>query len=405
MSRSIYSAINKAVKAAERERKRQVREAERERIKIGKENSRLEAARIKSLLLNEKKTYLLLQEQAAEDFNEELQTERDSMVNILETALKKCSYVDLELLRKEPVHPPFLDNGLGITTPRIKSFVAPSKPKLKIPPAPTGIFASLKKKKHERLVAETKEKFPGKMKRWEEDVLKEKSEKKKSEVVFEREESLRVKKMQLAKIGYEEECNSREKEIAAENKSLDEFITNLAYGVPEAVQGYIAMVLNNSTYPSNFPIEHECRFDHAESEMELAVQILPPAEISSIKGYKYKKSSDEITHTELSKKALRDIYQDAIEKTALRALHEIFQADRGGVIRAVSIKVGTKTENPATGHNEFIPLLGVAVSRDIFIEINLKKAVPKSTLKHIGATISKNPYDLIPVITSGVKKY
>ena len=139
------------------------------------------------------------------------------------------------------------------------------------------------------------------------------------------------------------------------------------------------------------------------AELQLRAFIPPPSDLEVIKTYRYLKKNDEITSTELSQKARKDRYTSATHQVALRSIHEIFEADRRGLVKTVALEVGTETTDPATGKMGFIPLLAVAAKREIFLEIDLSAVVPKSTLILLGATISKNPYELLAADTSGVR--
>ena len=44
------------------------------------------------------------------------------------------------------------------------------------------------------------------------------------------------------------------------NEAIRELIANLGYGIVEAVQEYISIVLSNSVYPDHFPIEYDFDF-------------------------------------------------------------------------------------------------------------------------------------------------
>ena len=82
---------------------------------------------------------------------------------------------------------------------------------------------------------------------------------------------------------------------------------------------------------------------------------------------------------------------------AVRSLHEIFEADRTGWIRTITLEVGTETSNPATGLNERIVFVGVAAEREAFSAFDLQNVVPAATLQHLGAAISKNPLELADI--------
>ena len=103
-------------------------------------------------------------------------------------------------------------------------------------------------------------------------------------------------------------------------------------------------------------------------------------------------------------KAQKDRYSGAVHQVAIRSFHEVFEADRRALIKAISLEVGTEHVIPSTGKNGFIPFIAAAADRDTFLEFELSGIVPLATLKHLGAVISKNPFELIDVDTSGVRR-
>lgn len=48
-------------------------------------------------------------------------------------------------------------------------------------------------------------------------------------------------------------------------------------------------------------------------------------------------------------KGQRDRYNGAVASVALRSFHEVFEGDREGRIKTISLTVQTETINPATG--------------------------------------------------------
>ncbi len=60
---------------------------------------------------------------------------------------------------------------------------------------------------------------------------------------------------------------------------------------------------------------------------------------------------------------------------------------------------------PATGLPETVPLVVVAADRETFSEFDLANVVPHATLTHLGAALSKSPFDLTPADTGrGVRR-
>jgi restriction system protein len=89
---------------------------------------------------------------------------------------------------------------------------------------------------------------------------------------------------------------------------------------------------------------------------------------------------------------------------ALRSIHEVFEADRRGLIKTISLTVGTETIDPATGRHTYVPFVVVGAEREAFLTFDLSAVVPESTLSHLGAAVSKNPYALAPADTTGVRR-
>ena len=202
---------------------------------------------------------------------------------------------------------------------------------------------------------------------------------------------------------------AREKErfksnIESYNKRLDSFITNLSYGDAETLHEYISMVVENSVYPDHFDVEHDFSFDPATAELKMSVSIPPPSAFPSIKTYKYVKTSDEIRATPLSATERKSRYCSAIYQVSIRSLHEVFEADRRDLVQTISLEVGTLESDPATGKTGFLPFVGVSAQKGAFMEFDLSGLVPLATLKHLGASISKDPLNLVLADVTGVRK-
>ncbi|GBE22657.1 hypothetical protein BMS3Bbin01_02033 [bacterium BMS3Bbin01] len=216
-------------------------------------------------------------------------------------------------------------------------------------------------------------------------------------------ESERIVDLEAERARYERECSEREAEVARHNAEIDTLIANLGYGAVDAVEQYVSIVLSNSVYPDHFNVNHEFQFEPTTAELSLHVLIPGPSEVPEIKTYKYVKASDEITTTAQSQKATKDRYLGAVQQVALRSLHEVFEADRRGLIKAISLELGTETIDPATGNNTYIPFVAVAAERETFMTFDLSAVEPAATLTHLGAAMSKNPLGLVPADTSGIR--
>jgi len=226
----------------------------------------------------------------------------------------------------------------------------------------------------------------------------------KAEEVHAENEAGRVDALRSERERYAKECAARETEAAERNRRLDELITNLGYGTPDAIQEYVSIVLSNSVYADHFQVTHEFEFDPSMAELRLRVLVPGPAEIPVTKSYKYTKAADEITSTSLSQKECRDRYAGAIHQVALRSFHEVFESDRRGLIKTISLEVGANTIDPATGQRTYLAFVIAAAERELFRAFELSAVVPALTLGRLGAAVSRNPYSLIAAERSGIRQ-
>lgn len=337
-----------------------------------------------------------------EQLNSELAALYDRVDSLLEATLDVDDYVDLEKLRRTVEHPPFDRENLKRPLSAPQPIPEPAPPVFQPPAPPTGLFG--RKQKMAEAQAQAEADFAQAQAQWEEEMRLLPGQRQKLTDRHAAAEETRKRALAAELTRYEAECAEREKEVTEHNADLDQLIANLGYGSVEAVQEYVGIVLANSVYPEGFSVEHEAQFDPETAELSLRVLIPEPSTIPTIKSYRYVKASDEITPVALSQKDAKDRYLGIVQQVALRSLHEVFEADRRGLIQSISLDVGTQTTDPATGKGIYVPFLAVSTSREVFSDIDLSAVVPAATLEYLGASVSKNPLGLVAANTEGVRR-
>lgn len=332
---------------------------------------------------------------------EQIYAEIDSL---LASTLEVDDYVDLNLLRIEVAQPPFDRTDLEVPIPQPSHIPDPREPVLVLPTPPSGLASFFGKKKHAEAVANAQLAHEQTLIEWREACRDVVTRRQNAEDVRARNEERRLGSLKTERERYAQECGARASEAADSNRRLDELITNLGYGTADAIQEYISIVLSNSVYPDQFQVVHEFEFDPTTAELRLRVLVPGPSEIPEIKSYKYTKAADEIAPTTLSQKECRDRYNGAIHQVALRSFHEVFESDRRGLIKTISLEVGTNTIDPATGQQTYVPFVIAAAERETFLAFELSAVVPALTLARLGAAVSKNPYSLVATERSGVRR-
>lgn len=322
----------------------------------------------------------------------------DEIDGMLAATLAVDDYVDLQALKVTVEHPPFDPRGLDAPFPELPPLVYPPEPVYQEPPAAGGLFGA--KKKQEQAKQRARTEFEAAREQWHAHATRTHAQYIAAMQKREHDEATRLKGLAEARERYDQECRQREADAKARNEELTKLINDLAFDVESAIQQYVDIVLSNSVYPDAFPVTHDDEFDLATRELTLTVTVPPPSAMPTVKEYRYVKAKDEIAATSLPLKEQKDRYANAVFQVAVRTLHEVFEADRNGKVHSIALAVVAKSVSPATGLEETIPLVVTAADRETFIAFDLGNVVPRATLEHLGAALSKAPFDLTPADTS-----
>ncbi|MBI1381747.1 MAG: hypothetical protein GC161_11750 [Planctomycetaceae bacterium] len=396
---------------AQREAEKAYREAEREAERRRKEDERAAAQALKASEQDRKErereakaAHLAAMEAEVERRNAEINAREEELASLLAATLEVDDFVDLETLRADARPLRFSVPELERPTPPPELPVAPPRPELRLPEPPKGLFAFLSSGKHTRAVREAESRHEQEIGVWQMRVNDVNMQCRDLNARHAEAERLRLLRLSQAQAEHEKRSAEHVRKATEQNARLDELLANLSYGVPEAVDEYISIVLANSVYPRCLAVSHDFSYDAKHAELSVTAFIPPPTHIPTAQSFKYNKSADEIVASEMSKKAQKDRYASIAHQVALRTLHEVFEADRRGLIRSIALVVGTATVDPATGHDTTIPFVAVAAEREQFQAINLARVTPDATLVRLGASLSKSPIDLVRADTSGIRQ-
>ena len=415
--RGFFAELQHQAEVAARERAKAARKAEQEQNaairraeQAQKANERATAQRARATTADQKRlareareAHVAAMEAEVERRNSELSAMHDAIDSLLAATLDIDDCVDLTTLHTVAEHPRFDRADLEVPVPAPSPIVDPPEPVWVPPPPPKGLLGLLGKKNHEKAVAEAGASYWQAVADWHSGVAQAELARSAAASQHADLEAKRVAALEVERARYAAECSAREAATAERNAALDTLNANLGYGAVDAVEEYLSLVFSNSAYPDDFPVEHGFEFDAATAELRLRVLIPGPAKVSSTSAYKYTKSSDEITATSLSQKACKERYAGAVHQVALRSIHEVFEADRRGLIKTISLEVGTETIDPATGLEGYVLFVAAGAERDSFLELDLANVVPAATLSHLGGAVSKNPFNLVAADASGIR--
>jgi restriction system protein len=96
-------------------------------------------------------------------------------------------------------------------------------------------------------------------------------------------------------------------------------------------------------------------------------------------------------------RARQDLYKRVIAAVTVRTLHEIFRADRSGIVETVAFNGHVDTINDATGKQVYPCLVTLMPIRESFMDRDFSRVDPLACLLDLSASFSKNPAELVPV--------
>lgn len=210
-------------------------------------------------------------------------------------------------------------------------------------------------------------------------------------------ERVRLEKVGMLRAEYETSRQKHLAEIQQQNNEIDELEKLYKKGDPEVVTSYNVMVLERSVYPENFP--QEFRVAYVPESKELVIDYeLPDVEIVPKEGeYKFVKTKDEIQNKPRKPSDVKAIYQDVVASVCLRTLHEVFEADQANQLSVVTFNGFVQTVDRTTGRDIKPYLTSVRVTKDRFLEIDLRRIDKKACLRNLGAQVSPQPDECVPV--------
>ena len=363
---------------AERQRERQARAAARSQ----RDARREAAARTRAATLDQKQRDRLYAEdrarEAAED-TAQLERQVEVLQSVLAATLRVDDYLDLEALKKPPPYPAF--DPLSVGTP-------PSPPSasdfaIEGPSTLGRVFAASKHAaRAEQRQAEYEQALYG----------------------YRAAAQQHTQRLEKARFEHDADVARRREEHRKQVEEVSALQRSLAARQPEAVVRYLDLVLEAAEYPDGFP--HEWRLAYTAGSGHLAIEYeLPGVDVvPTDKAYKYVKASDTVSPSARPVTQIRSIYAEVLRQTALRVVHEVLEADRGGAIRTVVFNGYVHGTNPATGREIRPCLVALATSRERFLEVDLARVDPAACLAHLEARVSKDPGKLQaiePIVLTG----
>jgi restriction system protein len=188
-------------------------------------------------------------------------------------------------------------------------------------------------------------------------------------------------KRKIAKERYRRDWDAFLAAKEAHNKTILDFRRRYEAGSAEAVERYMQMVLERSSYPDPISLDPDVRFDEATKTLVVNCWLPEPALIPKVVEHKFVASRKEIKPVEMKPKEFEAYYDDVIHQVALRTVHEVFTADHGLTSEAVVFNGWVRRVDRKTGTPFTSCVLSVEVSAKRFAELDLANVSPKECVR------------------------
>lgn len=196
---------------------------------------------------------------------------------------------------------------------------------------------------------------------------------------------------------YQRRCAKADADAAAHNAEIDRFAAAFVGGEPAVVVEYFSMVLGNSVYPDDFPQQYRLAYVPESSQVVVEYHLPTLDVVPPVREYRYVKVRDEIASAARPPKEIKERYANLVAQVTLRTVHEIFEADRSGLVDTIVFNGIVDTTDPRTGASVQPCLVTLRTTRTAFGGLNLGMVDPNSCLQHLNASVSKRPAELAPV--------
>jgi restriction system protein len=304
--------------------------------------------------------------------NAEVRARLAGLDSLLHSTLDVDDHIDLQVFKKPITVPPFDPGPLGTPAPEPiwDSYM---------PPQPRGVGKILGDRLFQQQTAGARHNYEQARARWAEG------------------EQRRLRQLAARRRAYEESRRKYEAKLVAYNAEVDRFAAAVAAADPASVVEYFAMVLGNSVYPDDFP--QHFRLAYLPKQRHLLVEYhLPPIEvIPVVKEYRYDRIRDDLAAIPRDQAEIRRRYVEIIAQVTLRTVHEIVEADRGGLVRLISFNGIVDTVDRRTGRFVRPCLVSLRTDRDTFAALELRRVDPVACLTYLQGVLSATPDELTAV--------
>src|SRR5258706_13176052 len=311
---SLLGAVAREAARAQRRAEADRRRAARLAVQAGREAVRQQrnlAQLDKQRARDEREQYLASKQEEIEEQNATLRETLTDLANILPHTLQVDDHISFDSLRMKDEYPKYATAKNLVQVPRVPGKISPVQP---------GLFARL---------------VPGSIGRYRRAVQQAEQQYDADPAAYQHRISELTRARAKDRAEYDHARVQFSEHVRVRNAEVEQLETLYASGDRLATITYNQMVLERSEYPEGFP--QTFRVAYAGDSKELVVDYdLPTREIvPSVEEYRYVTSKDLVDEKARKSGDIKTRYQDVVASTALRTIHELYEADQHGHVQTV----------------------------------------------------------------------
>ena len=211
------------------------------------------------------------------------------------------------------------------------------------------------------------------------------------------EEIARSAKLSNIERQYKNDLEAYQSKVNARHQELQEWKEKYDARDSDAVVSFFEIVLDQSVWPDDFPQDYRIAYEPDSKQLVLDFELPTVDVVPQIVEFRYIKTKDIIEDKRRKPAEIREIYKDIVAATSLRCIHECFSADGGRILDVVTFNGFVDATDPATGNPIRPCLISVRVTRERFGNLLLDRVDLKACLRNLGAQVSQQPAELLPV--------
>ncbi|WP_206503079.1 restriction endonuclease [Streptomyces chrestomyceticus] len=185
-------------------------------------------------------------------------------------------------------------------------------------------------------------------------------------------EAQRLRQLEDYRRQYDQWAAGQLAEIRSYNAAVEELLTGLRGGDPDAVVEYFSAALYAATgWPQGFPRRVHAAYDPAARQLVLDWELPGYDIVPAAKSVRYMYAADQDKDVARPVTQRRAAYRDVLAQSVLLVVHDLFAADPSRTLDSVVVNGFVDDVDPVTGRPAHLCLATVTALRDAFEELHL----------------------------------